>query len=55
MVLLLDYSPSMEKTGLLERENTFAVIGVSIADNFQVEMLKDIIGTSILKNLNRII
>ena len=51
MVPFLAYSPSMEGHGKLEESNTFAIIGATIADNFNVEMPKGTIGTSVLDEL----
>lgn len=51
MVPLLVYSPSMKGEGRLDDQDTFAVIGATIADNFQVPMPDGTIGTSILKEL----
>lgn len=51
MVPFLAYSPSMSGHGLLPVQDSFAVIGASIADNFNVAMPKDTIGKSILKDL----
>lgn len=48
-VPFLAYSPSMTGSGQLLEQDTFAIIGATIADNFEVEMPKDTIGTSILK------
>ena len=45
------YSPSMEGYGKLEDENTFAVIGATIADNFEVKMPEGTIGRSLLDKL----
>lgn len=45
------YSPSMEGYGKLEDQNTFAVIGVTIADNFEVKMPEGTIGSSLLDEL----
>ena len=50
-VPFLAYSPSMKEFGKLETANTFAVIGATIADNFEVEMPENTIGTSILEKL----
>ena len=50
-VPFLAYSPSMKESGKLETANTFAVIGATIADNFEVEMPENTIGTSILEKL----
>ena len=45
------YSPSMEGYGKLEDQNTFAVIGSTIADNFEVKMPEGTIGSSLLDEL----
>lgn len=45
------YSKKMEEGGAIEDEDTFAVIGASIADNFGVEMPEGTIGRSILSKL----
>lgn len=50
-VPFLSYSPAMAEGGKLENEDTFAVIGASIAENFQVSMPEGTIGTSILNKL----
>ena len=50
-VPFLAYSPSMKESGKLETASTFAVIGATIADNFEVEMPENTIGTSILEKL----
>lgn len=50
-VPFLAYSPSMKESGKLETANTFAVIGATIADNFEVEMPENTIGISILEKL----
>ena len=47
-VPFLAYSPSMEGGGELSEQETFAVIGATVADNFGVEMPKGAIGTSLL-------
>ena len=52
MVPLLAYAETMECGGELEEQETFAVIGATIADNFNVSMLPELIGTSILDKLN---
>ncbi|MCD8223017.1 MAG: phosphopentomutase [Clostridiales bacterium] len=46
-VPFLAYSPSMKGSGELPEENTFAVIGATVADNFGVEMPEGTVGTSI--------
>lgn len=45
------YSPQMEKGGLLEPQDTFAVVGATVADNFGVKMPEGTIGTSVLGKL----
>lgn len=50
-VPFLAYSPSMKTGGKLPEQDTFAVIGATIADNFGVKMPEDTIGTSILSDL----
>ena len=50
-VPFIAYSPKMKEGGAIEEENTFAVIGASIADNFGVEMPEGTIGRSILNKL----
>lgn len=50
-VPFLAYSRKMESGGMLENEDTFAVIGASIAENFGVSMPEGTIGSSILNKL----
>lgn len=50
-VPLLAWSKSMDRGGLLEQQNSFAVIGATIADNFGLAMPQGSIGTSILSQL----
>ena len=50
-VPFIAYSPSMKHGGAIEEEDTFAVIGASIADNFNVKMPEGTIGKSILHKL----
>lgn len=50
-VPFLAYSPSMKESSKLETADTFAVIGATIADNFEVEMPENTLGTSILEKL----
>jgi len=45
------WSPAFTGSGKLPETNTFAVIGATIADNFQVKMPEGTIGTSILDEL----
>ena len=51
-VPFIAYSPSMKGYGKLERAETFAVIGATIADNFDVKMPENTIGASVLDKLN---
>ena len=51
-VPFLAYSPSLTGAGALPEADTFAVVGATIADNFNVKMPSNTIGTSILKELN---
>ena len=51
-VPLLAYSKSMDKGGEIPRQETFAVIGATIADNFGIAMPEGTIGKSILKFLD---
>ena len=44
-VPFLAYSPSMEAGGALEEADTFAVIGATITDNFDLAMPEGTIGT----------
>lgn len=50
-VPFISWSPKMKQGGQLEEENTFAIIGATIADNFQVKMPEGTIGHSILDKL----
>ena len=50
-VPFIAYSPGMKEGGAIEEEKTFAVIGASIAENFNVEMPEGTIGKSILNKL----
>ncbi|SKA80631.1 phosphopentomutase [Clostridium sp. USBA 49] len=50
-VPFLAYSPSMVKNGLMETSNSFAAVGATIADNFEVEMPENTIGESVLEKL----
>ena len=51
MVPLLMYSPSMQEENTLEDQDTFAVIGATIADNFDIKMPEDTIGHTLLGEL----
>lgn len=50
-VPFLAYSPSMEGTGRIEDADTFAIIGATIVDNFELEMPENTIGKSVLQKL----
>ena len=50
-VPFIAYSPSMKGYGKLEDADTFAVIGATIAENFEVEMPEGTIGSSIYEKL----
>lgn len=50
-VPFIAYSPSMTGSGKLEDTDTFAVLGATIADNFEVSMPEGTIGHSILQKL----
>lgn len=51
-VPFLAYSPSMRGNGVLPEQDTFAVIGATIADNFGIKMPEGTIGVSLLDLLN---
>lgn len=50
-VPFIAYSPSMKEVGALPTADTFAVIGATIADNFDIVMPENTIGRSILDEL----
>ncbi len=50
-VPFLAYAKKMGQGGPIENENTFAVIGASVAENFGVAMPDGTIGNSILNKL----
>ncbi len=50
-VPFIAYSPSMKKSSSLEPAANFAAIGATIADNFNINMPEDTIGTSLLNQL----
>ena len=50
-VPFLAYSKKMKETGAIEDQDTFAVIGASVAENFGVKMPEGTIGKSILEKL----
>ena len=52
-VSLLLYSPSLQQGGPLQQQQTFGVIGATIAENFDVPMPEHTIGTSLLTYLLR--
>lgn len=47
-VPFIAWSPSMKTGGVIDEQETFAVIGATIAENFEVEMPEGCIGTSLL-------
>jgi phosphopentomutase len=51
-VPMIIYSPSLKHGGNLGEEDTFGVIGATVADNFGVEMPKETIGRSILEKIS---
>ena len=50
-VPFIAYSKNMKNGGAIKDEDTFAVIGASVADNFGVKMPEGTIGHSILEEL----
>ena len=50
-VPFIAYSKGMESGGAIENQDTFAVIGASVADNFGIKMPEGTIGSSILDQL----
>ena len=50
-VPFLAWSPSMSEGGLIQEQETFAVVGATVAENFGVQMPEGCIGTSVLKEL----
>lgn len=50
-VPFIAYSPSMKEAGALPIADTFAVIGATIADNFDIVMPENTIGRSVLEEL----
>lgn len=50
-VPFLAYSKSMKERGRLPEQNTFAVIGATVSENFDVPMPENTIGESLLKYL----
>lgn len=50
-VPFLAYSASMQGSGRLETSDTFATVGATIADNFEVAMPEGTLGTSVLEQL----
>ena len=51
MYRFLAYSKKMDEGGVIMEENTFAVIGATVTDNFGVKMPEGTIGHSILNEL----
>lgn len=50
-VPFIAYSPSFERGGRINNQDTFAVIGATIADNFDIAMPENTIGHTILNEL----
>lgn len=50
-VPFIAWSPFMEEGGLLPEQETFAVVGATVADNFGIKMPEGCIGTSILSEI----
>jgi len=51
-VPFIAWLPSMEGSGSLPEQETFAVIGATVVDNFGLPMLENTIGISLLKHLS---
>ena len=50
-VPFIAYSPSMKEKGMFEEQKTFGVIGAAVLDNFGLKKAENMIGESILKEL----
>ena len=50
-VPFIAYSPSMKEKGMFEEQKTFGVIGATVLDNFRLKKAENMIGESILKEL----
>ncbi|EES48419.1 phosphopentomutase [Clostridium botulinum] len=50
-VPFIAYSPSMKENGLMDTVDSFATIGATIADNFELSMPENTIGKSVLEKL----
>ncbi|WP_252234907.1 phosphopentomutase [Clostridium sp. ZS1] len=50
-VPFIAYSPSMKENGLMNTVDSFATIGATIADNFELKMPENTIGKSVLEKL----
>ena len=50
-VPFIAYSPSMKEKGMFEEQKTFGVIGATVLDNFGLKKAENMIGESILKEL----
>ncbi|WP_252225174.1 MULTISPECIES: phosphopentomutase [unclassified Clostridium] len=50
-VPFIAYSPSMKENGLMDTVDSFATIGATIADNFELKMPENTIGKSVLGKL----
>ncbi len=52
-VPFIAYSKSMKQGGKLPEQDTFAIIGATIADNFEIKMPENTIGVSILDSITK--
>ncbi|MBN1067799.1 phosphopentomutase [Clostridium botulinum] len=50
-VPFIAYSPSMKENGLMDTVDSFATIGATIVDNFELKMPENTIGKSVLEKL----
>lgn len=50
-VPFIAWSPSMKEGGQMKEEDTFAVVGATVADNFGVDMPEECIGYSLLDDI----
>ena len=50
-VPFIAWSPSMKEGKVLPEQDTFAVVGATVAENFDLKMPEGSIGTSLLKEL----
>lgn len=54
-VPFIAWSPSMKEGGQMKEEDTFAVVGATVADNFGVDMPEECIGHSLLDDIVEIL